>query len=72
MKRIEILRSVMIAGEAVKAGSLLEISDSDAWLLIGMGKAAIAAAAPEEAPAPEEQAPKRGRKAVQPTSPQEE
>jgi hypothetical protein len=37
--KVEILRSVMISGEPVKAGSLVEVTAADASLLIGMGKA---------------------------------
>jgi hypothetical protein len=46
--KVEILRSVMISGEPVSAGSFIDLEDANAHLLIGMGKAAIAA----EAPAP--------------------
>jgi hypothetical protein len=59
--RIEILRSVMISGEPVIAGSFLEVIPSIANLLIGMNKAQLAPE-PEPAPAPEPEAPKRGRK----------
>jgi len=59
--RIEILRSVMISGEPVTAGSFLEVTPSIANLLIGMNKAQLAPE-PEPAPAPEPEAPKRGRK----------
>lgn len=57
--RIEILRSVMVSGEPVSAGSILEATPADANLLIGMNKAQLA---PEPEPAPEPEAPKRGRK----------
>ena len=57
--RIEILRSVLISGEPAEAGSFVEVGDSDARLLIGIGAAAEAAEVNEE---PE--APKRGRKAA--------
>jgi hypothetical protein len=54
--KVEILRSVMVSGEPVAAGSFLDLDDSVAHLLIGMGKAAIAAEAPatpaEPDPAP--------------------
>jgi hypothetical protein len=59
--RIEILRSVMVSGEPVSAGSFLEVIPSIANLLIGMNKAQLAPE-PEPAPAPEPEAPKRGRK----------
>lgn len=59
--RIEILRSVMVSGEPVSAGSTLEVIPSIANLLIGMNKAQLAPE-PEPAPAPEPEAPKRGRK----------
>lgn len=45
--RIEILRPVMIYGEPAQAGSLIEVRDSDAHLLIGMNKARVADAIPE-------------------------
>jgi hypothetical protein len=64
--KVEILRSVMISGESVKAGSLAEVSAADASLLIGMGKARPAV---EPEPAPE--APKKGRKST-PAAPVEE
>ena len=57
MVKIEILSSVMISGESVEAGSLVEVSKADANLLIGMNKARIAI---EPEPTPE--APKRSRK----------
>jgi len=59
--RIEILRSVMISGEPVIAGSFLEVIPSIANLLIGMNKAQPA---PEPEPAPEPicEVPKRTRK----------
>ncbi len=64
--KVEILRSVMISGEPVSAGSLVEVSPADANLLLGMGKARLA---PE--PAPETEAPKKGRKSTA-TAPTEE
>jgi hypothetical protein len=60
--KIEILRSVMIAGEPATAGSFVEISTPDANLLIGMNKARPAPEQP--APQPEPEAPKRSRKPV--------
>ncbi len=46
---VEILRNVMISGESYSPGSLVELSVADANLLIGAGKAQVAAmAAPEE------------------------
>jgi hypothetical protein len=59
--RIEILRSVMISGESVKAGSFVEVDTAAANLLIGMNKARLAPE-PEPQPEPEPEAPKRGRK----------
>lgn len=67
--KIEILRSVMISGESVPAGSLVEVSATDANLLIGMSKARIAPE-PTVEPQPEPEAPKRGRKST--TNPPEE
>lgn len=62
--KIEILRSVVISGEPVQAGSILEVSDADASLLIGMNKAQLAPAEPEPEPAPQPvcEVSKRGRK----------
>jgi hypothetical protein len=61
--RIQILRSVMVSGEPVSAGSILEVIPSIANLLIGMNKAQLAPEPePAPAPAPEPEAPKRGRK----------
>lgn len=57
--RIEILSSVMISGESVEAGSLVEVSPADANLLINSNKARLA---PEPEPEPEPEAPKRSRK----------
>ena len=59
--RVEILRPVMISGEPAAAGSFAEVSESDANLLIGSGKAA-----PASAPVvvPEEPKPKRRVKAA--------
>lgn len=63
--RIEILRSVMIAGEPVEAGSLLDVSQGVAYLLIGSNKARKASEpVPEPASEPEPEAPKRSRKAA--------
>lgn len=71
--RIEILRSVMISGEPVEAGSFAEVTLAQAHLLIGLGKARFA---PEEEPAPkpepEPEAPKRSRKPAPPTPPEED
>lgn len=38
--KVEILRQVMISGEPAMAGSILDVSDDDGRLLIGLGKAA--------------------------------
>lgn len=48
--RIEILRQVMISGEPVEAGSFIEVSEADANLLVGSGKAVIAPAVEKPAP----------------------
>ena len=48
--KVEILRPVMISGEPAKAGSILEVSNSDAVTLIGLGKA-VEHKAEAEAPA---------------------
>jgi hypothetical protein len=50
--RVEILRQVMVSGESVSTGSFIEVSDADANLLVGSGKAVFAA--PVEKPAPVE------------------
>ena len=52
MASIEILSPVMINGEPVPAGSLVDIADGDALYLIGNGIAAPAAT-PEPEPEPE-------------------
>jgi hypothetical protein len=57
--KVEILRSVMISGEPVKAGSLVEVTAADANLLIGMGKAR-----PAVEPEPALEVPKKGRKST--------
>ena len=44
---VTLLRQVMVAGESVSAGSTLDLSDTVATLLVGMGKAVQA-----EPPAP--------------------
>lgn len=62
--RIEILRSVMIAGEPAIAGSFVEVSTPDANLLIGMNKARPAPEPAAPASQPEPEAPKRSRKPV--------
>jgi hypothetical protein len=54
--KIEILRPVMISGEPAAAGSILEVQDSDAVTLMGLGKAVMHQAEAEE-PAAEEEAP---------------
>ena len=46
----------MISGEPAAAGSILEVDDSDAVTLMGLGKA-VEYKAEEAAPAPEEKAP---------------
>jgi hypothetical protein len=60
MAHVQILSAVMINGEPAAAGSLVDVSDSDAQYLIGMGLAVMA-----EAPTPEpevESKPARTRK----------
>lgn len=69
--KIEILRSVMISGESVSAGSFIEVNRSDASLLIGMGKARLAAEVMEDAK-PAAEAPKRSRKPIPPVSSEED
>lgn len=72
--KVEILRSVMISGEPALAGSLVEVSNSDAQLLIGIGKAKLATQGKVEVkPEPEvTETPKRGRKAASTTTSTEE
>jgi len=48
--RIEILRQVMVSGESVAAGSFIEVSEADANLLVGSGKAVLAPAVEKPAP----------------------
>ena len=70
--RIEILRSVMVSGEPVPAGSFLDTDAAIANLLIGMNKARLAPEPePEADPEPAGEPPKRGRK-TQPTPAPEE
>jgi|TARA_B100000035_G_scaffold104870_1_gene88973 hypothetical protein len=54
--KIEILRPVMISGEPADAGSILEVDDSAAVTLLGLGKA-VEHKAEAPAPAAEEEAP---------------
>ena len=63
--KIEILRQVMISGESVSAGSILEVEYQQAAILINLGKAVefkgeVEASVKEPAveEAPEEKAPK--------------
>ena len=49
--KVEILRQVMISGEPAMAGSILEISDDDARILIGLDKAVEYQEAPVVCPA---------------------
>lgn len=73
---ITLLRQVMVAGESVSAGSTLDLSDSIATLLIGMGKAVEAE--PPAPPAPpakpaEDTTPKAPRaKTAKPSTPSED
>lgn len=69
--KIEILRSVMIAGELAEAGSFPEVGQTVANLLIGMGKARLFAE-PAPAPKPEVEAPKKGRKPAAPAPSEED
>lgn len=46
---IQLLRSTMIAGEPVPAGSTTDVEATVATMLIGIGKAQLAPAAPEPA-----------------------
>ena len=39
--KIKVLRQVMISGESVKAGSLVEVSYQNGLALIAMGKTAL-------------------------------
>ena len=48
--RILILRQTSISGQPARVGDLFEVTDSDARLLIGSGKAEVA---PDPVPAPE-------------------
>ena len=65
--RIEILRSVMVSGESVSAGSFIEIDPALANMLVSMNKAQPAPAPePEPEPQPEPEAPKRTRKTTTP------
>lgn len=50
--QIKILKTTVADGRFVKAGSVEDVSDADAKLLIGLGKAVPADAAPVPAPAP--------------------
>lgn len=58
--RIEIVSAVMISGEPFSEGSILEVSQSDANLLIGSNKAVPAV----ELEVQLAEAPKRSRKSV--------
>jgi hypothetical protein len=65
--KLEILRSVMISGESAAAGSFVEVSNADAQILLGLGKARKAEEAEKvvKAEAPkEEPKPKRTRSAA--------
>jgi hypothetical protein len=64
--KIEILRQVMISGESVSAGSILEVEYPQAATLIGLGKAvefqaeakaSVEEPVAEEAPAPQPKKP---------------
>lgn len=63
--RILITRTTVADGRIVRAGSVEDLSDADAALLLQLGKAVPAASEPEPEPEPaaEPEAPKRkGRK----------
>jgi hypothetical protein len=71
--RIEIVRSVMISGEPVQAGSFAEVTLAEANLLVGLGKACFALEEePAVEPEPQPEPPKRGRKPAQPTPAEED
>ncbi|MEI8251548.1 MAG: hypothetical protein WCF98_10295 [Synechococcus sp. ELA057] len=57
--KVEIISAVMISGEPFSEGSILDLSKSDAILLINSNKA-VPAVEPEAQP----EAPKRSRKSV--------
>lgn len=57
--KVEIVSAVMISGEPFPEGSIIEVSQNDAYLLIGSNKA-VPVAEPEKQPI----APKRSRKSV--------
>ena len=54
MKKIKIIRSTVAGGQAVNEGQIIDVSDGDARVLIGMGKAVavVDASAIETADAP--------------------
>ena len=53
--RIRILRQTSISGRPARVGDVIEVSSSDAWLLLGSGKAEVARD-PVPAPAPQPEA----------------
>lgn len=73
---ITLLRQVMVAGESVSAGSTLDLSDTVATLLIGIGKAVQAEPpappAPPAKPAEETTAKAPRAKAAKPPTPSED
>lgn len=50
--RIRILRQTSISGQPARVGDVVEVSSSDAWLLLGSGKAEVAR---DPVPAPDPQ-----------------
>jgi hypothetical protein len=50
--RVEILRQTSIAGRPARVGDVVEVSDRDARLLIGSGKATEARLVQDPAPTP--------------------
>lgn len=71
---VEILRGVMIKGEPAPAGSVLDLEDAEAVMLIGMNKAKkseVVGVAPQAVVEPNADAPKRGRKPAVHTEPEE-
>jgi len=59
--RIRILRQTSISGQPARVGDVIEASSSDAWLLLGSGKAEVVRD-PVPDPAPQPEAQPRARK----------
>lgn len=63
--KVEMLRGVMIKGEPAAAGSIIDLPDAEANMLISMNKAKkseVVEVAPQAVVEPAAEAPKRGRK----------